>query len=128
MLTLAWRVARQVGLSPRASERLCRRMLGGPRPSAEQPGRRTRARLLGMLRDELGSHVDGAGLERALRDAVALDELDLLPPRQRFVIWSAIVHQRRVGQIADQVGWTRGQVARLMRVGLSTMTVWSHQG
>lgn len=136
-LLLAYRVARGVGLSPRASLRLCRRLFRtalpwldtphGLHPAASNsdrdPGRRVRARLLTALPAAMPSRVDRRMLERAVDNAVLADELALLPPRQQAAIRWAVQQRYTVAQISERTGWTPQQVIRLLRAGLTTLTV-----
>lgn len=134
MLTLSYRVAREAGYSPRASRRLCRRLLRdtpfwpdtppGADASGPDAGRRTRARLLLTLRAAMSSRVDGRVLERALDSAVLADELTLLPPRQQAVLRWVVQQRCTVRQISERTGWTPQQVTRLLRAGLTTLAVY----
>ncbi|MEV4049717.1 hypothetical protein AB0J55_00900 [Amycolatopsis sp. NPDC049688] len=127
MLTLVYRVACQTGQSRRTSVRLCRRILGA-QPDATEPravvdaGRHVRARVLTELRADLGRRIDRPRLDAALRDAVLLDEVTLLPPRQRFALWSTAVEHLTTAELATRTGWTSPQIARLLRGALRTVT------
>jgi DNA-directed RNA polymerase specialized sigma24 family protein len=131
MLTLAYRVAREVGYSPRASQRLCRQLFRAApawrdavaRPGTPDPGRGTRARLVAALRAAMPARVDRRTLERAVDGAVFADELTLLPPRQQAALTWALEQGCTVEQISERTGWTRQQVTRLLHAGLTTLTV-----
>jgi DNA-directed RNA polymerase specialized sigma24 family protein len=135
MLTLAYRVVREVGYSPRASRRLCRRLFRAMPPRPDTPrtappdsvrpdsGRRTRARLVAALRAAVPTRVDIQALERALDGAVLADELTLLPPRQQAALRWALQQGCTVSQISERTGWTPHQVARLLQAGLTTLTI-----
>ncbi|MEC3976404.1 hypothetical protein [Amycolatopsis sp. H20-H5] len=127
MLTLTYRVATSLGRSPRQSARLYHRVVGARTGLATEragtdSGRRTRARVLVALEAELAPHTQRSRLDAALHDAVLLDELTLLPPRQRFTLWSAALAHDTVADIATRTGWTPAQVARLLRSALKTVT------
>ncbi len=131
---LTYRVATELGRSQRQRTRLCRRIVVGAvlAQSPEAPrsdvstttdsGRRLRSEVLARLRSELGSRVSHGELDAALRNAVLLDELALLPPRQRFALWAAATAQHTVADISARTGWTPQQVARLLRASLQTVT------
>lgn len=136
MVSLVYRVAREVGYSPQASQRLCLRLfrvrpawldnptaVAGGSPTGVDTGRRTRARLLAALRAALPSDVDRQLLQRALDSAVIADEVALLPRRQQAVVRWAMEQRCTVREISERTGWTPGQVARLLRAGLTTLTV-----
>ncbi|HEX3617888.1 MAG TPA: sigma factor-like helix-turn-helix DNA-binding protein [Solirubrobacteraceae bacterium] len=137
MLTLTYQVAQRMGRSERASAQLCEKVLNpgsptsllldteahGAQSSAADPGRRTRARILTALRAALGSYADRGRLEGVLHAAVLSDEMTLLPPRQRFALSSAINEHRTIAEIAEQTGWTPGQVSKLLRAALITVTM-----
>src|SRR5579884_2235472 len=132
MLALTYRVARQLGYSRRASNRICRNIFLGSRspwcsslathPSDQQAGtdakRGVRTLFLITLRTVMGPHVGRADLEHVLHAAVLCDEVELLPPRQRFAVRLAVLERCTVEQIVHRTGWTRSQVARLLRTGL----------
>jgi hypothetical protein len=132
MLALTYRVARQVGYPRRAGTRLCRRIiLDTPSWREDRPegaGRRGRARLVTTLRAALGPHVDPDRLDRAVSDAVLADEITLLPTRQQAVLRWVVEQQCTVGQVIERTGWTHQQVARLLRAGLTTLTVCGRSG
>lgn len=65
-----------------------------------------RARVLTELRADLGRRIDRPRLDAALRDAVLLDEVTLLPPRQRFALWSTAVEHLTTAELATRTGWT----------------------
>ncbi|MDT8915221.1 hypothetical protein [Amycolatopsis sp. PS_44_ISF1] len=131
MVTLSYRVACSTGRSRRESKRLLDRLLpalaeaGRPRPVGEwtDPGRRARARLVKALRAELTPEVDRAVLAAALRDAVLLDELALLPPRQRFALWATAVARRSTDDLIAVTGWTPRQVSKLLQAALRTVAL-----
>ncbi|MET0132473.1 MAG: hypothetical protein ABW215_02660 [Kibdelosporangium sp.] len=138
MLMLTYRVAVSLGCSRRERARLCRRVLSAPvgvrmfacsapRGTARgsDPGRRPRAEVLTLLRVELGPRVERTRLDEALRDAVLLDEIALLPPRQRFALWASALAGQPMARIVIRTGWTPSQVARLLRAALRTVTVQS---
>ncbi|WP_409186537.1 hypothetical protein F9C11_20805 [Amycolatopsis sp. VS8301801F10] len=90
--------------------------------SPRDPGRRDlRARVLAALHAELASWVDETRLESATCDAVLLDELALLPTRQRYALWATASQHRNVAEVAATTGWTPAQVARLLRAALRTV-------
>ncbi|WIV59239.1 hypothetical protein [Amycolatopsis nalaikhensis] len=133
MLTLVYRVARQTGLSRRPSVALCRRLLcaqpgvnqacpGLDTPVGRAAERRVRARILIALRAELEQRIDRARLEAALRDATLLDEVTLLPPRQRAALWSVAVDHCAVTELAARTGWSPLQIARLLRAAMRTVS------
>jgi hypothetical protein len=132
MLALTYRVARQVGYPRRARTRLCRQIiLDTPSWREDRPegaGRRVRARLLTALRAALGPHVDPERLDRAVSDAVLADEVALLPTRQQAVLRWVVEQRCTVGQVTERTGWTHQQVARLLRAGLTTLTVCGRAG
>lgn len=136
MLALTYRVARQVGLTRRASMRLCRQVvLNTPVWEEDQPsrgqavaGRRARALLLTTLRAALGPRVDRDRLDRAVRDAVLADEMSLLPTRQQAVLRWVLEQRWTVGQVIERTGWTHQQVSRLLRAALTTVTVCGQSG
>jgi DNA-directed RNA polymerase specialized sigma subunit len=137
MVTLTYQVAQRMGRSQRASAQLCERVLNPRSPasvlldsdasgtpsSTTDPGRRIRARILTALRAALASQTDRGRLEGVLHAAVLSDEMTLLPPRQRFVLASAVNEHRTIAEIAEQTGWTPNQVSRLLRTALITVTV-----
>jgi len=127
MLTLVYRVACQTGQSRRTSVRLCSRILCAQPDVTESgsvvdAGRQVRARVLTELRADLGRRIDRPRLDAALRDAVLLDEVTLLPPRQRFALWSTAVDHLTTAELATRTGWTSPQIARLLRGALRTVT------
>ncbi|MDQ7810697.1 hypothetical protein Q5425_43815 [Amycolatopsis sp. A133] len=127
MLTLVYRVACQTGHSRRTSATLCRRILCAQPKATESravvdAGRQVRARVLLELRADLGRRIDRPRLDAALRDAVLLDEVTLLPPRQRFALWSTAVDHLTTAELATRTGWTSPQIARLLRGALRTVT------
>ncbi|VVJ21786.1 Uncharacterised protein [Amycolatopsis camponoti] len=127
MLTLVYRVACQTGHSRRTSAALCSRILGAQpdadrSPASVDAGRQVRTRVLVELRDVLGRRIDRPRLDAALRDAVLLDEVALLPPRQRFALWSTAVEHLTTAELATRTGWTSPQIARLLRGALRTVT------
>ncbi|WP_326943805.1 MULTISPECIES: sigma factor-like helix-turn-helix DNA-binding protein [unclassified Amycolatopsis] len=127
MLTLVYRVAKQTGRSQRTSTALCRRVLAAApevdrrcRDAAAE--RQVRARVLVALRADLAPRIERATLDAALRDAVLLDEVTQLPPRQRFALWSTAVDRLTTAELATRTGWTPPQIARLLRAALRTVT------
>jgi DNA-directed RNA polymerase specialized sigma24 family protein len=127
MLTLVYRVAKQTGRSRRTSTALCCRVLTASpevdrrcRDAAAE--RQVRAHVLVALRADLAPRIGRAQLEAALRDAVLLDEVTLLPPRQRFALWSTAVDHLTTAELATRTGWTPPQIARLLRAALRTVT------
>lgn len=127
MLTLVYRVACQTGHSRRASATLCSRILCAQPDVTEwqavvDAGRQVRARVLTELRADLGRRIDRPRLDAALWDAVLLDEVTLLPPRQRFALWSTAVDHLTTAELATRTGWTSPQIARLLRGALRTVT------
>jgi hypothetical protein len=127
MLTLVYRVACQTGHSRRTSATLCSRILSAQPDATESravvnAGRQVRARVLLELRADLGRRIDRPRLDAALRDAVLLDEVTLLPPRQRFALWSTAVDHLTTAELATRTGWTSPQIARLLRGALRTVT------
>lgn len=137
MLMLSYRVATAVGQSRRQRARLCQRVVrsvvlpqipgSSPLDPAwwTDPGSRLRAQVLARLRSELSSRVDQADLDTALRSAVLLDELALLPSRQRFALWASVLAHHTTADIGARTGWTPRQVARLLRAALHTVTTRS---
>jgi hypothetical protein len=127
MLTLAYRVAKQTGRSRRTSTALCRHVFDAS-PELDRrcrdaaAGRLVRARVLVTLRADLAPRIDRARLDEALHDAVLLDEVTLLPPRQRFALWSTTVDHLTTAELATRTGWTPPQIARLLRAALRTVT------
>jgi hypothetical protein len=136
MLALTYRVARQLGYTRRGGTRLCRQVVlatpswreDRPPGSSAGAGRRARARLLTTLRAVLEPHTDRARLDRAVHDAVLADEMTLLPTRQQAVLRWVVEQQCTVGQVIERTGWTHQQVARLLRTGLTTLTVCAQAG
>ncbi|WIX84570.1 hypothetical protein [Amycolatopsis sp. DG1A-15b] len=127
MLTLVYRVACQTGHSRRTSATLCTRILCAQPDATESravadAGRQVRARVLTELRADLGRRIDRPRLDAALRDAVLLDEVTLLPPRQRFALWSTAVDHLTTAELATRTGWTSPQIVRLLRGALRTVT------
>lgn len=129
MLALAHRVAQQaVGQSRRGRGQARGSVVfalraAGTSPASTDPGSRdTRAKVLAALRAALATRADPVRLESALRDAVLLDELALLPPRQRYALWATALRHRSVAEVAAATGWTPAQVARLVRAALRTVT------
>ncbi|MEU7785548.1 MULTISPECIES: hypothetical protein [unclassified Amycolatopsis] len=127
MLTLVYRVACQTGHSRRRSATLCSRILCAQPDATDSravadAGRQVRARVLMQLRTELGRRIDRPRLDAALRDAVLLDEVTQLPPRQRFALWSTAVDHLTTAELAIRTGWTSPQIARLLRGALRTVT------
>ncbi|WP_033296374.1 sigma-70 family RNA polymerase sigma factor [Amycolatopsis jejuensis] len=128
MLALAYRVAHQaVGQSRRARARargsvvLALTSVDTSRPAKDPARRGTRAQVLAVLQAEFGSKADPARLASAVRDAILLDELALLPPRQRYALWATALAHRSVAEVTDATGWTPSQVARLVRAALRTV-------
>ncbi len=70
---------------------------------------------------------DPAVFDDALAEAVVRDELVLLPPRQRFTVWSVAVRHRPISEVAADTGWSRSQVVRLLNAGLATITRWGRK-
>ncbi|MFD5089799.1 hypothetical protein ACFWMR_04320 [Amycolatopsis thailandensis] len=133
MLTLTYRVATGAGYSRAECERLCRQVTALPavvqvmdsdcgRAGWENPARSLRAQVVEFLRADLGQRVDGESLDAVLRGAVLLDELALLPPRQRFALWSTTLSSCTADDLGIRTGWTARQIARLVRAALRTVT------
>jgi hypothetical protein len=101
MLDLVYRVARQVGCSRRTCEQLCLRVVG------------PRFWVCDRASTELAEPTKSAGLAHALLAAVALDEVTLLPPRQRFAVCAA-------GRLDPRPGRATAQR------GLGTVAVWTN--
>jgi hypothetical protein len=129
MLTLTYRTARQLGYSPRASHRLCSRVLLRARVTTSDhgqntdTGRATRARVVTALRALLEPNIDQARLREALQTAVFWDEATRLPRRQQRLILLTLTQRCTLAQLVEQTGWTPDQVTRLLRAGLRTITV-----
>ncbi|SEP52354.1 Sigma-70, region 4 [Amycolatopsis saalfeldensis] len=134
MVTLAYRVAHSTGRSRRECKRLwdglvpafaeaARAGSAKAGPGWADPGRRARSQLLTALRAELAPRVERGVLSAALQDAVLLDELALLPPRQRFALWAAAVSHQDIADISAATGWTPGQVSRLLQAALRTVAI-----
>lgn len=124
MISLGYRVACNLGSSSRVRKRVWRRVaaeLAVSDTAGPDHGRPARDRVLASLHAEFPSRGRTAKLESAVRDAVLLDELALLPPRQRFALWATAVEHRSVADVARTTGWTPAQVARLLRTGLRTV-------
>ncbi|GAA3546863.1 hypothetical protein GCM10022222_33100 [Amycolatopsis ultiminotia] len=128
MLTLAHRVARRAaGRSRRAraeagkSVVLVLSTVDTSGPAAVPGGRDARAKVLAALQARLGARVDRRRLDSAAREAVLLDELALLPPRQRYALWATALQHRSVAEVAAATGWSPAQVARLLRAALRTV-------
>ncbi|OZM71310.1 hypothetical protein CFN78_21210 [Amycolatopsis antarctica] len=124
------RIAREAGLSRARSGRLRRRLAESPRWQAliapartDHGARRVRARVIAEVRAELAPRTDTSTLQRAVHTAVLLDEVSLLPPRQRYALWSAAIEGRPAADIARRTGWTASQVHRLLGSALTTVTV-----
>ncbi|RSD13617.1 sigma-70 RNA polymerase sigma factor region 4 domain-containing protein [Amycolatopsis eburnea] len=62
----------------------------------------------------------------AVGEALLLDAMLSLPPRQRFAVRSAVTRRWSVSDIAVHTSWTRGQVHNLLRAGLKTVS--AHAG
>ncbi|WP_344417858.1 hypothetical protein [Amycolatopsis minnesotensis] len=136
MMTLVYRVGAGLGRSPRGCARLCLRVLvraavaGAESPIRDErgwvdPGRRLRARVVAALRVDLGPRIDRARFEAVLRDAILLDELALLPPRQRLVLWTTVLGRGTLSDLVAETGWTPHQTARLLRAALQSVTAHS---
>ncbi|MCR6490660.1 hypothetical protein M8542_48470 [Amycolatopsis sp. OK19-0408] len=133
ILDMVYVVARRTGRSPKASARLCTRLvselatsttLAVSAPGSRQAAaRHVRVAVATALRVR-SRRCDTKVFDDALAEAVARDELALLPPRQRFTVWSIAVSHRQVAEVVAQTGWTRSQVLRLLNAGLSTITRW----
>jgi hypothetical protein len=136
MLALTYRLARTAGYSPHASNRLCRAVFqngrtwldphlageaGTDRAAACEASRRIRARVLAIARARIEPHVDTGRLHHAVETAVAGDEMELLPPRQRAVLRWVVQRHQTVEQVTERTGWTPTQVNRLLRAGLRTI-------
>ncbi|MFB9924142.1 sigma factor-like helix-turn-helix DNA-binding protein [Amycolatopsis halotolerans] len=124
MVSLGYRVARNLGSSSRVRKRVWRRVtaeLAASDVAGPDYGRLARDRILASLHTEFPSARQTAKLDSAAREAVLLDELALLPPRQRFALWATAMEHRSLADIADTTGWTPTQVARLLRTGLRTV-------
>ncbi|GLY41849.1 hypothetical protein Amsp01_078720 [Amycolatopsis sp. NBRC 101858] len=133
VLEMVYLVARRTGRSPGAAARLCIRLV--PKLTASSTtapsspahrlaaARRGRIAVAAALRS-LDRRRDPAVFDNALAEAVVRDELALLPPRQRFTVWSVAVRHRPISEVAAETGWTRSQVVRLLNAGLSTITRW----
>ncbi|WP_326951940.1 hypothetical protein [Amycolatopsis sp. NBC_01286] len=130
-VALVYRVARRTGASRRAARRLCVRLLPvvpGEPVADVASARRIRVLVVRALRTELAPRCDAALLEAAVADAVLLDEVALLPPRQRFVVREMALERRSLAEVAATTGWTRAQVMRLLNAGLSSITTRVHIG
>ncbi|GAA1958736.1 hypothetical protein GCM10009754_31360 [Amycolatopsis minnesotensis] len=136
MVTLVYRVGVGLGRSPRGCARLCSRVLVrsavlGAEPSTRDeqvwidPGRRVRTRVVVVLRADLGARIDLAYLDSVVRDAIFLDEMALLPPRQRLALWMTTLGDGTVPDIVARTGWTTSQTTRLLRTALQSVTAHS---
>ncbi|GLY38354.1 hypothetical protein Amsp01_043780 [Amycolatopsis sp. NBRC 101858] len=133
VLEMVYFVVRRTGRSPAAAARLCVRLVPKLAASATAApsspshrlaaARRARIAVATTLRG-LEHRRDPAVFDTALAEAVVRDELALLPPRQRFTVWSVAVRHRPISEVAAEAGWTRSQVVRLLNAGLSTITRW----
>ncbi|WP_370964608.1 hypothetical protein [Amycolatopsis sp. cg9] len=133
VLEMVYFVARRTGRSRAAAARLCVRLVPKLAASAAAApsspalrlaaARQGRVTVAATLRS-LDRRRDPAVFDNALAEAVARDELALLPPRQRFTVWSVAVRHRPISAVAAETGWTHSQVVRLLNAGLSTITRW----
>ncbi len=136
ILEMVYFLARRTGRSPGAAARLCTRLVpelvvssaGAP----DSPGHRLAAARRGRVAVATAVRArsrrcDPAVFDDALADAVARDELVLLPPRQRFTVWSVAVRHRPIAEVAAETGWSRSQVVRLLNAGLATITEWGRK-
>ncbi|MEV7551958.1 hypothetical protein AB0N89_20255 [Amycolatopsis sp. NPDC089917] len=126
-VAFVYRVALRSGLPPLAAEELCDRLvpaaLDTTKHSWETRDDRWVSRSLATaLRTRLNDQCDPRDLEAALAEAILLDELVLLPTRQRFTVWAAIVRGRPLAEIAAETGWSTAQVRRLLTAGLTSIS------
>ncbi|AIG79155.1 Hypothetical protein AJAP_31680 [Amycolatopsis japonica] len=136
ILDMVYVLARRTGRSPGAAARLCTRLVpelvvssaGAPDSHGHRlaTARHGRVAVATALRAR-SRRCDPAVFDDALADAVVRDELELLPPRQRFTVWSVAVRHRPIAEVAAETGWSRAQVVRLLNSGLATMTKWSRK-
>ncbi|WIX82807.1 hypothetical protein QRX50_19515 [Amycolatopsis carbonis] len=82
---------------------------------------RIRGLVLAAVHGELAAGIARDRLRAVLQEALLLDEVALLPLRQRFTLWAAAVQRRTVAEVAELAGWTPAQVARLLRAALRTV-------
>ncbi|MEV7551886.1 hypothetical protein AB0N89_19865 [Amycolatopsis sp. NPDC089917] len=133
MLTLAYRVATGAGYSQTERERLCRQATELPAVAQalasapglgewRNPARALRSQVVTFLRADLGRRADDERLTTVLRGAVLLDELALLPPRQRFALWATTLASCTADDLEIRTGWTPRQIAHLVRAALRTVT------
>ncbi|GLY42721.1 hypothetical protein Amsp01_087440 [Amycolatopsis sp. NBRC 101858] len=126
LVALVYGAALRAGVSRRSAARLCARHVPAVQPG-QPPERAADARLVRMrvvraVRSELVRRRAAKVVDEALADAVLLDELALLPPRQQFAVRSAVRQGWSVSEIVEATGWTRAQAIRLLNAGLSTIT------
>lgn len=135
ILEMVYFLARRTGRSPGAAARLCTRLVPELVSSTGVPAspghrltaaRRGRVAVATALRAR-SRRCDPAVFDDALADAVVRDELVLLPPRQRFTVWSVAVRHRPISEVAAETGWSRSQVVRLLNAGLATITRWGRK-
>lgn len=129
-LAFVYLVARRTGRSPASAARLCTRLMSRRSAGRVAGARNVRASWSAELRVRLRRRRGAQVFDEALADAMVLDELALLPPRQRFAVWEAVIRHRKVTDIAEDTGWTRGQAGRLLHAGMSSLAtrVKSGQG
>ncbi|GAB2796704.1 hypothetical protein [Amycolatopsis magusensis] len=130
LIAIVYRIARRTGRSPAAAARLCIRLVpqmvsapSGERRDRLAAARRGRSALADTLRTRSRNRDTGV-FDEALNEAVLMDELALLPPRQRFTVWAMAIEHRTVSEVIAETGWTSTQVMRLLNAGLSTITTW----
>ncbi|MCR6488998.1 hypothetical protein M8542_39830 [Amycolatopsis sp. OK19-0408] len=125
LLATTYLVVRRSGLRDRAVHRTWRKVLRrlGTDIGVDDP--HVQGHALDAICAELSGTTAPAALEAAVADAVLLDGMLSLPPRQRFALHAALAWQWSVTDIATHTGWTRCQVHRLLRAGLTTVTARS---
>ncbi|MEV4604167.1 hypothetical protein AB0K15_43260 [Amycolatopsis sp. NPDC049253] len=125
MVNLAYRVTVSTGCSRRTRARVWRSVstVVASRSAAGAPNEdeRIRGLVLAAVHGELAAGTARDRLLAALEEALLLDEVALLPPRQCFTLWSAAVERRSVAEVAALAGWTPAQVALLLRAALRTV-------
>ncbi|UOX88452.1 hypothetical protein MUY14_43400 [Amycolatopsis sp. FBCC-B4732] len=128
LLATTYLVLRRSGLRARACRRTCRKALPGLSAEDRPAGRRIRPEDFAALRLRLGRKGRSVRFDAAVDEALLLDAMLSLPPRQRFVVRSAVTGHWSVTDIAAQTGWTRGQVHTLLRAGLKTLATQGAPG